>query len=182
MGKTRLFRYNKRILDTQTPITPPAPGLREPTVLLSWTAPSHHNHEHSPRWYMIAGSLVLIVAAYGILSGAWTVTLVSLLLGGTYFLVRNESMPMRKMQIEIDGVQFDDTFTPWDQCKDFWIIQTPLYTELRLARKTRIGGDIRIQTGDIDPTLIRTTLSQFLPLRADQKEHIFDVIIRLCKL
>ena len=131
---------------------------------------------------MIAGGLVLVVAAYGILSGAWTLTLVSLLLGGTYFLVRNESTPLRRMQIEIDGVQFDDVFTPWDQCRDFWLVQTPLFTELRITRKSRSGGDIRIQTSDIDPTVIRTTVSQFLPLRADQKEHIFDVIIRLCKL
>ncbi len=131
---------------------------------------------------MIGGGIVLAVAAFGILTGAWTLTLVALLVGGTYFLVRNETTPMRRIQIEVDGVQFDDTFTPWDQCRDFWLVQTPLYTELRVTRKTRTGGDIRIQTGEIDPLLIRTTVSQFIPLRADQRENILDTIIRLCKL
>lgn len=131
---------------------------------------------------MISGGIVLAVAAFGILTGAWTLTLVALLLGGTYFLVRNESTPMRRIQIEVDGVQFDDTFTSWDQCRDFWLVQTPLFTELRVTRKSRVGGDIRIQTGEIDPTLIRTTVSQFIPLRADQREHLLDTIIRLCKL
>ena len=158
------------------------PGLRVPQVLIAWSAPSHYNHERSNRWYAIGGTIVLIVAGYGILSGAWTVTLVSLLLGGVYYLVRREPMPVRTIQIEIDGVQFDDSFTPWSDCRDFWLVTTPLCTELRITRTLKLRGDIRIQTGQIDPTLIRTTVSQFIPLRADQQEHILDAIIRLCKL
>ncbi len=169
-------------MNTAQNSTTATPGLRVPKVLLAWSAATHFNHEHTPRWYMTGGAIVLIVAAYGILSGAWTLTLVSLLLGGVYFLVRNEKTPLRSIQIEIDGVQFEDSFTPWDQCKDFWLVQTPLFTELKIIRKSRFQSDIRIQTGEIDPTLIRTTLSQFIPLRPDQKEHFLDVIIRLCKL
>ena len=79
-------------------------------------------------------------------------------------------------------MQFDGTFTPWTQCGEFWLIQTPLYVELRILRRGALQGDIRIQTGNIDPLLIRSTVSQFLAMRADQKEHLFDAILRLCKL
>src|SRR3989338_9388431 len=146
-------------------------------VLLSWTAPSHHNFERSSRWYLTAGVLVLAVAVYGILSGAWSVTLVSLLLGGVTFLMRRESTPLKTIRIETDGVQFQGAFTPCEQCTDFWLVQTPLYTELHIVRKGTLKNDIRIQTAHIDPLLIRSTVSQFLTMRADQREHPFDVFI-----
>jgi hypothetical protein len=189
VSKTRLLRYNKRILDTQTFTNSPAgpneqttPRVRTSEVLMAWSAPSHHNHDRSKRWYVISGVLVLVIAAYGILSGNWSVTLVSLLLGGTYFLTRRETTALKTIRIETDGVQFEETFTPWSQCKDFWIITTPIYTELHIVRKGTLKSDIRIQTSDIDPIVIRSTLSQFLTMRPDQREHLFDVIIRLCKL
>lgn len=184
MSETRFFRYNTRILDTQTPLPSLAtkPGVRVSEVLLSWTAPSHHNYERSPRWYVLGGILVLCTAAYGILTGAWSVTLVSLLLGGVYFLTRREATALKEIRIETDGVQFQDSFTPWAQCKDFWLVTTPLFAELHIVRKGTVKGDVRIQTGTIDPLVIRSTVSQFLPMRPDQREHLFDAIIRLCKL
>ncbi len=156
--------------------------MRLSQVLLSWTAPSHHNFSRSARWYVVSGVLVIAVAAYGILTGAWSVTLVSLLLGGVYFLTRREPTPLKEIRIETDGVQFQDSFTPWGQCKDFWLVTTPLYTELHIVRTGATKADIRIQTADIDPLVIRSTVSQFLAMRPDQHEHLFDAFIRLCKL
>ncbi|MBI2635873.1 hypothetical protein HYW84_00935, partial [Candidatus Peregrinibacteria bacterium] len=141
--------------------------MRASRVLLAWTAPSHFNHERSARWYLISGVLVISAAAYGVITGNWSVTLVSLLLGGVYFLTRHEAPPLKAIRIETDGVQFQDSFIPWAQCKDFWLIATPLYTELHIMRKGALKGEIRIQTGDISPLLIRSTLSQFLTMRAD---------------
>ncbi len=149
---------------------------------MSWVAPSHHNHARSKRWYIVGGCIVLAAAVYGILTSAWTVTIVSLLVGGTYVLVRREETPLREIRIEKDGVVFDGNFTPWKQCKEYWLVQTPLYTELHIIRATKLNAEIRIQTGNIDATILRAALSQFLPLRVDQREHTLDMIIRLCKL
>ena len=147
-----------------------------------WSAPSHHNHERSARWYLIGGCLILAIAIYGIIIGAWTVTIVSLLVGGTYFLTRREETPVKTIRIEREGVTFQDDFTPWGQCKEFWVVQTPLFNELHILRDARVRREIRLQTATIDVTLLRSILSQFLPMRTDQREHIVDVLIRLCKL
>ncbi|NOS67014.1 MAG: hypothetical protein HOO67_01455 [Candidatus Peribacteraceae bacterium] len=179
-------------MDTQTFTPNPAENAaraqtfetstRGPGAILAWTAYSHHNHERSAHWYLFGGVFVLAIAVYGIVTGAWTLTLVSLLLGGVYFLTRREMTPLKEIRIFADGIDFNGSFTAWDQCKDFWIVTTPLFTELHVTRKGAIKSNILIQTADIDPTLIRSTLSQFLPMRPDQREHMFDAIIRLCKL
>lgn len=184
MSDVRFFRYNKRILDTQTP-TPPSAELsaaQAPRVLLAWSAASRSDHARSPRWYVVAGIVVLLAALYGIASGAWTVTLVALLLGAAYFLVRNQPMPQKTIEIGSDGVTLNGVFTPWNRCRDFWLIETPLGTELHIARAGALGSEIRLQTGSIDPLEIRSSLSQYLPFRPDQREHLLDALTRLCKL
>lgn len=164
-------------MDTQTPTTTPAD-----TVLLAWSAPSHFHHERSPRWYLTASIIVLAIAAYGILSGAWSVALVSLLIGGVYFITRHEKPSVKSIRIERDGVQYEDLFAPWKDCKEFWMVKTPLYTELHILRASGFRREIIMQTGDIDPAQIRSTLSQFVLMKADQRERLLDALVRMCKL
>jgi hypothetical protein len=170
-------------LDTNTLTTLPAtPTDSAHNVLLQWSAPSQYKHDRSSRWYLIAGIVTIAIAAYGILTGAWTLTLVTLLVGGVYYMTRHDEPALKDIRIERDGVDFDGTFTPWAQCKDFWLIKTPQYTELHIMRNQGLNREIRVHVGDIDPTLIRSTVSQFLTMRPNQHEHILDLLIRLCKL
>ena len=157
-------------------------AAKQKQVLLEWTAPSHFNHERSHRWYLISAVLVIGIAAYALLTGAWSVAVVTLLLGGVYFLTRREPTALKYVAIERDGMQFEGTFLQWSQCKEFWLVQTPLFTTLTITRKTGFPRLFSVQTGNIDPTVIRSTLSQFLPMKADQRETLLDVIIRICKL
>ena len=39
-----------------------------------------------------------------------------------------------------------------------------------------------IQTGPIDPALVRTTLASYITERSDQKERILDMLTRFLKL
>ncbi len=141
-----------------------------------------HAHDRSFRWYVTGGIVVLLTVIYGIVSGTWTLSLAALLVGGMYYLLRNAQTPLRHMVIEQDGFTLEGTFTPWHDCDGFWLIHTPLYTELRIRRAKGFDREAVIQTGHIDPTEIRRTLSQFLPIRADRQEKLVDACIRFCKL
>ena len=191
--KTRLLCYNKRILNTQTLPSPAfnenvlsspskIPSQSSSQVILQWWAHSHHNQERSPRWYVKAAVVVLAIAGYAILTGTWSLALVAILLGGLYFLSRKSETPLKNIAIERDGVRFQDSFIPWTQCKDFWMAATPLYTELHISKSSGLTREISIQTGDLDPSEIRATLSQFIPMRPDQREKLLDAFIRICKL
>jgi hypothetical protein len=160
----------------------PAAGTTTPVALLEWMAPSHHDHQRSHRWYVIAACITLGVAAYGIIIGAWSLTLVILLIAGMYFLTRGHPSALKYIRIERDGFQFQETFTPWNECKEFWIVRTPEYSELHIVRLKGIPRETVIQTGPIDPTVIRATVSQFLTLKGDQRERLLDLLLRLCKL
>ena len=162
-------------MEQQIPTPNPTPPL------LSWRAPDIHHHKRSPRWYAIGGACVLLGATYGILTGAWTLSVVVILIGGMYFLIRNASPELKHIEITEQGVIFDNVFTNWNDCISFWIIQNPDFTELHIHRENK-EKDIVIQTGNVDPLLIRQTLSNFLQEESDRAEGTLDTITRMLKL
>ncbi|MDB4978686.1 MAG: hypothetical protein JWM56_872 [Candidatus Peribacteria bacterium] len=125
---------------------------------------------------------MLAGAAYGILSGNWSFALVILLLGAVYYLTRNAPAVMGEITVTDYGFQLNDVFTAWNDCQDFWLIATPDYMELHILRKKGWNREAVIQTGDVDPQLIRQALSELLPERSNMKEKLLDAFIRICKL
>ena len=181
MGKSVFLGYNKWI-SPHTNMTPETlvPTPRIP-ALLEWRAPSRINNERSPRWYMITGIAVLVIAAYGIISGAWTVSVVAVLCGSVYVLLRDHVPTLRSISITEQGVNFEGTFYGYNDLRSFWLIKTEVATILHITQKKR-GGDIVLLTGLTDPELVRQVLSRFLTEESDHKEHLLDTFIRICKL
>jgi hypothetical protein len=160
----------------------PLPSDPRAEVLLGWNATSIPTHNRGRRWYMIGGGILLAGIAYGILSGAWSFSVVLLLCGSMYFLLRNHVPDAKVIAIMREGVLFDETFTRYEDLAAFWVIETPGYNELHIAPKVRRRGEMVIQTGTMAPNQIRATLGQFLEEMKEKRESLIDIIIRICKL
>ena len=176
-------------LFSRKPKTPPAvlpntQPIAPPTDFspLSWEALSVPAHDHSKGWYLRGGILIVILAAWGIVTGAWTFSLVLLLIGGIYFLLRSHTPSAKRIAIEGEGITLDGNFTPWSSLQSFWIIQTPSYTELHIRHLSIRTPQIVIQTGFTDLNILRKALSAFLPEDSNREEGFIDMIIRICKL
>ena len=150
------------------------------TELMSWEAPIVRHHERSTQWYAVSGVIVLVGAVYGILSGAWTFTLVILLIGGVTYLLRGAKPPKKHVGITPTGIAVGENFTSFADLASFSLLQTPGHLELHFTRKTQ-GKPIVIQAGMQDPMSLRMVLSQLLP-EEEKTENILDIIFRICKL
>lgn len=175
-AKSPVFCYNKRIsMQTHTPIT------LESVPVLAWEAPARPAVERTTQWYIGASVVVLVAAAYGIISGSWPFAVVSVLAGGMYVLIHDHKPPMKSLELHDSGVRVNGTtFTRWDELSGFWLLHTPNYSELHLSTKNR--GDIVMQTGTQDIAQLRMILVQRLPELAQKREGILDTFIRICKL
>ncbi len=149
---------------------------------MQWQAPSRVTHERSEKWYIVAGILCAVAVVYGILSGAWSLSITSALLAGLFFLTRGHGREIHAIRIEETGLIFDDKMHIWAECKHFWILQADTYHELHIEMKRPFTADVVIQTADIDPYVVRDTLAGFIPQIDHKKEKILDAIIRFCKL
>lgn len=156
--------------------------MREDFVPLSWSALSVAHHDRSPRWYAIAGAIVSLICIYGILTRDWSLTLMAIVVAGTYFLLRNAAPPLHRIALERDGFEWDGVFTSWIDCKEFWFVSTPTYTELHIHRLKNKPHEVIIQTGDIDVPALRASLCDILPYASDRRERLLDTFSRICKL
>lgn len=160
------------------------PNTPTPTpeqIILGWKAPVHANHSRSKRWFISAGTVILVIAAYGILTGAWTVALVALLCGAMYVFVHDHTFPDAAAAITDKGVHVDNAYMSWENAEGFWLMLAPGYTELHVVRKDH-KPDLIVQTGSADAQAIRQLLQNYLPELADKKERFLDMLIRICKL
>jgi hypothetical protein len=150
--------------------------------VLAWHAPRAVNHERTVGWYLTGGIVVIGATVYGVLSGVWTLALVSILCGALYFLVRDHRFPDIDCTMTDKGVQIAERFLPWTGIKGFWFVTTPAYTELHIVPQSKKMTDLVIHTGDVSLITIRSFLSGKADELHDKQERILDILARLIKL
>lgn len=160
------------------PDTPQDTGTPE----LQWSAPITAAHERTTRWYVTGGIVVFAIAAYGLLTGAWSIALVAVMCGAMYFLIRSHSFPDATMTITQNGATLNETYLPWSEAQGFWIMVTPAYAELHIVPKNPRRGEMVIQTGALDLPTLHETLLRHAPELPEKRERLVDAIIRICKL
>jgi hypothetical protein len=149
---------------------------------LEWQAPVRVDHERSQKWYLVTGLICATFIGYGIFTKAWTLSITFATLGGLYYLTRNERHAPHSIRILDIGIEFDGLLRPWAEWKHFWILRGEGYHELHVTPQKNFRQEILIQTGEVDPYLIRDTIGLYLPQITHQKERLLDAIIRFCKL
>lgn len=160
----------------------PASAATKGELLLEWSARPYHVHERSERWYKAAGTVAVLIALYAILTGAWSFAIVILLSVAMYVLVHGHEPKEQSIALYDQGVFFRGRFTDWHDYKGFFLKKTPQYTELHLVPANRRMPRIALQTGAVDPQMIRQTLSVYVPQLSDAEESVLDMIIRSSKL
>ena len=151
-------------------------------ILLEWKAPAKIAHERSEKWYLVMGLGCALMIVYGILSGAWSLSISFAMLAGLFFLIRNEKPHIHTIAVRETGIELDGRFSVWSDWKYFWILRADDYFELHIESKKYLTPDIVIQTGKIDPYALRDLLGQYILQTDTKKEKILDAIIRFCKL
>lgn len=151
-------------------------------TLLEWEAPVARTHERSKSWYIIAGTIITIVAVYSFISGGWTVGILALLIGGMYWLVRNQETKHEHYALLEEGIQVGERVTPWSKCTSFWILRTEAFTEIHIEKKSRKELDTVLHAGNTNIYDIRAVLQQFIEENTEKKESFLDTISRICKL
>lgn len=126
--------------------------------------------------------VVLAFAVFGIATGAWSLSIVSVLFGVVYGLLRRSPPLIRSISIGERGFLIDGQFVDWTDCKRFVVIGSHAWTELRILLKGPLRTEIAIQTADMPVPEIRAYLREKLEEAPLRGPTLVDTIIHLCKL
>ncbi len=160
----------------------PPPPARTERAILSWSAQSRPHHKRTIIWYICAAAVLVAFSGYAIYTQAWTFLFLIGLLTLIYLWTHRHEPDKKVVAIGNDGILYDDKFIPWYECAGFWLLQGHGYVELHIELTNSVATDVRIQTGDTDPFLIREVLSKYIKDLTGRREKVFDTITRICKL
>ncbi len=149
--------------------------------LLAWEAPALPSHDRTPLWYAGVGICTAACIIFGIATRNWTFVVAVLLTAGMYAWLHRTAPLLHRIEIHDDGFTYDSLPTSWGNCRSFWLIRTPGYTELHILKRTGWERDMCIQTDKTDVEKVRAALKQFLPEQAGRKEHVAHRLARTFK-
>lgn len=154
-----------------------------PSGPLAWRAPSRPKHERSTRWYVVAGILTVALIAYALATGSWTFAVVIMLAAAVYFLVRNVEDHRYQVVISPSALFIDGTPYTWETWDAFWILRGENnHYELHVRPKKKNRKDFVVLITDQKPEEVQGAMRGFLREDVTQKEKMFDMILRICKL
>lgn len=159
------------------------PRMDHYQLLLFWKAPEFINHERSFKWFLGAGTLVLMLIVYAIISGSATMAIAFVVLAGVYYITHNQEPKIVDIHVTDLGIYVDETFYPYNQINSFWIVyHPPVVQTLNLRLSGKAGQKVVIQLDRQNPAELKNVLSEYIPEIEGQGESTIDSFIRLLRL
>ena len=148
-----------------------------------WTADEYIQQRKGPKWYLIAGIVVILTIIYSIITYNWTLVIAVVVFAGVYEYMQRHHPP-KKVEIRITafGIHVGQMFFPYSSIKAFWILYGNGVQTLNLRVHRRVHSDVVIQLDSQDPASIREYLVGQIPEWEGKQERLGDVITRLLKL
>ncbi|MDD4351397.1 MAG: hypothetical protein PHU71_00225 [Candidatus Gracilibacteria bacterium] len=150
-------------------------------ALWQWETFVSPHHSRGLWWHVGVGIITLGLVAYAVFyEESWSMAAVMGLLGLMVFLYSKEAPRKVSITISEAGVDFDNKFYSYQDCKSFWILQEGSYQALCLdlakSRKT-----LTLPLEEISPDEIRELLLKHLPENSKGHELFVDKWARRLK-
>ncbi len=91
-------------------------------------------HDRPPSWYIAALVVVIFFVVYGVVTGAYLMSVAAFLFAGVYIMIENNSTPLSDVHVTEQGVQVESTFYPYADMLHFSLVY-----EEGIPRLLRLG-------------------------------------------
>lgn len=151
--------------------------------LLSWEAPRYHKQDRPKWWYIAAISIAVGLFIYGLLANAWTLSVLVLVVVGTFYYTDHKPAPVVTIQISESGILVGKRFYPFTMFQAFWIdFAPPALDDLHFVPKNNYKYELTLLLNGQDPALIRRVLQRFVPELADREKSITESFSKIIGL
>ncbi len=152
-------------------------------IIISWIAPEYIQHQKSARWYMIAGTALLLFLVWAIYTKSWSMALAIIVFSLVYQYTQSNHPPKDiKIAVTESGIGVGKMFFPYSHIQAFWIINKPGLKTLNLRVSKSFFSDVIIQLNNQDPVVLRQYLVGQVAEWEGKDERLGDVFLRLLKL
>lgn len=159
----------------------PKPASQEKPIV-AWQAKEFADYDRNKRWYVLVAVVGVLLTVGALVIQQWLTAVVFAL--ATFVVMRHAGDKPRTVSYGISrlGVTVDDTFYPFSELKQYWIVYNPPVRTVSFQRTSRFKPIIKMNMGEVDPDAIRAAVKDHLPELPKQGEDFIDKFSRFIRL
>lgn len=152
-------------------------------AIYAWQAPLYVNKRKPFWWYIVAAAVVIGLVVYGLVSGAWTLSMAIVLFVGVYYYFSNQEVPVVDIVLSEAGVRVGGKVYPYSMFRTFWVdYHPPVIQELHLIPNNNYKYELTLNLQGQNPAPIKAVLQQFMPEWADRQKTVTESLVHLIGL
>jgi hypothetical protein len=154
---------------------------KTPETIIEWRAPEFRHYPKNAAWFITFAIIVALLVFYQIFQHDWfgaiSVAVIAVLFG--IFAMHRPGIVTVK--ISTRGLHIDDTQIPFNNIKQFWIVDNDHHKTLNLDTTAYLNHQLSIELEDQDADEVQEILSELLPEKEEQDETIAQRIAHKLK-
>ena len=147
------------------PLESPPEQLRTRQAEVSWTASEFIAHDKSPMWYMVLGTVIVVLMALAYFIFHDMIAAIFIIFLGVIFGALASHKP-RVLEYRIDpsGVHIGPKVYSYDQFKSFGIVQEGAFSNITLMPLKRFSPSLTVYYPPEEEDVIVAAMADYLPM------------------
>ena len=139
---------------------------------IEWSVPEYEQYSRGPYWYIIMGSISLILVIYAVFTGNFLFALI-LILAGIIMFLQSHQMPRQiSFKITETGLVLGRKFYSYNEFENFYLFYNPPEVKTLFIQPVSVMQPaLRIPLLDQNPLEVKFALRQYIAEDAGKSEE-----------
>lgn len=145
-------------------------------TILEWRAPEFRHYPKNAAWFITFTIIVVLLVTYEATQHDWFGAISVVIIAGLFAAFALHRPKEVMIRLTTVGVHIDDTNIPYNNIRQFWIVNTDNHKTLNIETTAYLNHQLAIELHEQDPDEVQEILEELLPEKEDAQETVAQKI------
>ena len=141
-----------------------------PETIIEWQAPEFRHYPKNAAWFISFAIIVAMLVIYQVFQKDWFGAISVAVIATMFGIFAVHRPKIVTIKISTLGLHIDDTTIPFNNIRQFWIVDTEQHKTLNIDTTAYLNHQLHIELNDQDADEVQEVLSELLPEKEDKQE------------
>lgn len=152
-----------------------------PETIIEWQAPEFRHYPKNAAWFITFVIIVAMLIAYQVFQKDWFGAVSVAVIASMFGIFALHRPKIITIKITTLGIHIDDTNVPFNNIKQFWVVDTEHHKTLNIETTAYLNNQLHIELNDQDADEVQEILAELLPENEGQQETVAQRIAHKLK-
>lgn len=154
---------------------------QEVETILEWQAPEFRHYPKNAAWFITYAIIVILLIVYEVVQRDWFGGISIFIIASLFAAFALNKPKVVTVKITTHGLHIDDTNIPYNNIRQFWIVDTNNHRTLNIETTAYLNHQLNIELNDQDPDEVQEILVELLPEKEVAEETMIQKIAHKLK-